>query len=121
MTAAYGKWLWGVGTYSASLDLVGNLAPGVGLFATTANPVVLAGTMPVAVTLGDAAASSLVSLTGALAPQIAINGLLAGTVIMSGDLPVGVSMAAQMGSGPLWEPDEPCDQVAWDKSELCNG
>ena len=121
MTAAYGKWLWGVGTYSASLDLVGNLAPGVGLFATTANPVALAGSMPVAVTLGDAAASSLINLTGDLAPQIAVGGLLAGTVAIGGDLPVSVAMAASVQSGPLWAPSDLCDQVEWEESELCNG
>ena len=121
MTSVYGQWLWGKGTYSAPIELVGNLAPGVGLFATTANPVVLAGTMPAAVTLGDAAASSLIGLTGDLAPQIAIGGLLAGTVAIRGDLPVSVAMAASVQSGPFWAPSDLCDQVEWEESELCNG
>ena len=121
MTAAYGKWLWGVGTYSAPLDLVAAMTPVVTFGATMANPNLLAGDMPVAVTIGDASLFMTIGLIGDIAPKIAINGLLAGTVTFGGDVPVNVTMAASGQFGPLWEPSEPCAPVDWEEAELCNG
>ena len=121
MTAAYGKWQWGVGTYSASIDLAGHMPTVFTFSATLANPNPLAGDMPVVVTIGDMSASLALNLTGDLAPQIDISGLLAGVVLVGGDLPVDVTLAAQMGSGPLWGPIGPCAPVDWEESRLCNG
>ena len=122
MTAAYGGWQWGKGAYSAPLDLVGALAPAMTFSATFANPNMLRGDMPVAVTIPSTVApTSLMNLTGDLAPQIVLSSFLGTTIVLGGDLPLGVSMAAGMGSGPLWAPDEPCAPVDWEESTLCNG
>ena len=123
MTAAYGGWQWGKGSYSAPIDLVGALAPAFTLSATMANPNALRGDMPVIVTIPGATFTETLNLVGNLAPQIGINSANLGTAInLSGAaLPINISMAAQMGSGPLWAPDEPCAPVDWEESELCNG
>ena len=122
MTAAYGKWQWGKGTYSAPIDLAGALAPTMTFSATMAFPNMLSGDMPVAVSIGSALLSELINLTGGLVPQIALSGPYLGTSLtLAGDLPIAVDMAAQMLSGPQWAPIEPCAPVDWEEAVLCNG
>ena len=88
MTAAYGGWQWGKGSYSAPIDLVGALAPAFTFSATFANPNQLRGDMPVVVTIPSTVApTSLMNLTGDLAPQIVLSSFLGTTIVLGGDLP----------------------------------
>ena len=121
MTAAYGKWQWGKGTYSAPIDLAGALAPAMTFSATMAFPNMLSGDMPVAVSIGSALLSEFINLTGGLVPQIALSGYLGTDLTLVGDLPITVAIAAQMLSGPQWASIEPCAPVDWEEAVLCNG
>ena len=38
-----------------------------------------------------------------------------------GRLPTEIILVAELTSGPLWEPVEPCESVDWEESALCNG
>ena len=122
MTAAYGKWQWGKGSYSASIDLTGALAPAFILSATFANPNALRGDMPLAVTIPNTRPTLTLALSGNLAPQIAMSGIPGTDLTLAGDLPFTIAIAASsMHSGPLWAPDVPCAPVDWQETELCNG
>lgn len=101
MTAAYGKWQWGKGAYSAPINLAGNVSSDVKFFGSFG-----------------------IIVAGNLSPQVELLciGGLAGTMTMAGNFPVNVTLAASaMRAGPLWDSDEPCASVDWKESTLCNG
>jgi hypothetical protein len=120
-------------------DLAGDLAPSVAFGGALAFTAGLAGDLAPSVVLnGTLVLGGNVDLAGDLAPQVAFSASgMQGVIGLKGDLtldieifdlpPLGnVSVQIAFGSaalttGWLWVPEEPCQVVDWEPSELCNG
>lgn len=141
MPSYYGLGLYGKGLYSAvsTYSLTGGITPSIVLHGDLgiAGKASLSGDLDPAISLsasltrilslrGDMAPSTTFAAGGFgsqnmfadLAPEIDLGASLAVNRAWGGYFPLQIIFAAELTSGPLWQPVEPCE-VVWVEMETC--
>ena len=101
--------------------LAGALSPSVTLSGVLNRIAQLAGNLSPSMTFVASGGLVGLDLMGGVAPPITLGASLTAARPFGGRLPTEIILAAELTSGPLWEPVEPCGDVVWEETELCNG